>query len=140
MIAFNLSYNETKLCKNLDYWSRDMLNFDFLENDLGKVSSSYFVHGFSRKMVLILYSINGHLETSASASRHQHRHWRLHRHCKKEIFFLWSFYFCQSKFVMKKTSMVKSFSSTFAHLTGSVSRCFEQLFCRKPVSTCFWRK
>ena len=51
-----------------------------------------------------------------------------------------SFYFCLSKYLMKKISIVKSFSSTLAHLIGSFSGCLEQLFCRKPVSTCFLRK
>ena len=85
--------------------------------------------------------ISGHLEISASTSRHQHRHWRRHRHqhCKT-VFFLAKFLFCFLKFLMKKTSMMKSFSSTLAHLPWSFSRCLELLFCRKPVSTCFWRK
>ena len=34
-----------------------MLNFDFLEKSLGIVSPSYFVHDFSRKMFLKLYSL-----------------------------------------------------------------------------------
>ena len=32
--------------------------------------------------------------------------------------FLSSFYFCLSKFLMKKTSIVKFFSSTLAHFLG----------------------
>ena len=35
-----------------------MLHFDFLEKSLGLVSSPYFVYDFSRKMFLMLYSIN----------------------------------------------------------------------------------
>ena len=35
-----------------------MLNFDFLEKGLGVVSSRYFVYDVSRKMFLMLYSIN----------------------------------------------------------------------------------
>ena len=35
-----------------------MLDFDFLEKDLGIVSPSYFVYDFSRKMFQISYSIN----------------------------------------------------------------------------------
>ena len=58
----------------------------------------------------------------------------------KKFFVLQSFYLCLLKYLMKKISMVKSFSSTLAHLIGSFSHCLEQLFCRKPVSTCFWRK
>ena len=34
------------------------LNFDFLEKGLGIVSPPYFVYDFSRKMFLMLYSIN----------------------------------------------------------------------------------
>ena len=46
------------LNKNSDCWSRDMLNFDFLEKVLGIDSSAHFVYGFSRKMFLMLYSVN----------------------------------------------------------------------------------
>ena len=42
----------------LDYWSRDMFNFDFLEKDLGMVSPPYFVCDFSRKIFFKLYSFN----------------------------------------------------------------------------------
>ena len=34
LIALNMAYNKNKLYKNLNYWSRDMLKFDFLEKDL----------------------------------------------------------------------------------------------------------
>ena len=44
--------------KTLDYSSRDMLNFFFLENGLEIVSPLHFVNDFSRKMFLKLYSIN----------------------------------------------------------------------------------
>ena len=58
-IALNLAYTIT-LClyKTLDYWSRDMLNFHFLEKGLGIVSPPHFVHDFSRRMFLMLYSLN----------------------------------------------------------------------------------
>ena len=59
---------------------------------------------------------------------------------QKKFFFSQSLYFCLSKFYMKKTSMVKYFWSTLADLPGSFSRYLEQLFCRKLVSACFWRK
>ena len=74
-----------------------------------------------------------YLEISASASA-------MTSALQKNFFFLRSFYFYFSKFLMKKTSMVKSFSSTLVHLPGNFSRCLEQLFCRKPVSNCFWRQ
>ena len=35
-----------------------MFNFDFSEKGLGKVSPAYFENDFSRKMFLMLYSIN----------------------------------------------------------------------------------
>ena len=35
-----------------------MLNLDFLEKDLGIVPSPHFVYDFSRKVFLMLYSIN----------------------------------------------------------------------------------
>ena len=53
------------------------------------------------------------------------------------LFVLRSFYFCLSNYIIKKTSTVKSFSSTLAHIPGSFSRCLEQLFFGKPVCTCF---
>ena len=36
----------------LDYWSRDMLNLDFLEKSLGMVSPPHFVYDFSLKNLL----------------------------------------------------------------------------------------
>ena len=50
---------QNKIYKTLEYWSRDMLNFNFLEKDLGIVSLPHFVYDFSRKVFLMLYSING---------------------------------------------------------------------------------
>ena len=50
--------NQNKIYKILEYWSWDQLNFDFLEKGLGIVSLSHFVYDFSRKMFLMLYSIN----------------------------------------------------------------------------------
>ena len=35
-----------------------MLNFDFLDKGLGKVSPGHFAFDFSTKMFLMLYSIN----------------------------------------------------------------------------------
>ena len=47
-----------KLFKTLHYWSRDMLNFYFLDKGLGRVFPAHFVYVFSTKMFLILYAIN----------------------------------------------------------------------------------
>ena len=56
-MTLNLAYNQNKLYKTLGYWSRDILNFDFLEKGLEIVSSPHFVHDFSRNMFFMLYSI-----------------------------------------------------------------------------------
>ena len=42
----SLAYNKSKLYKNLDYWSRDMVNFDFLEKSLWIVFPPHFVYKF----------------------------------------------------------------------------------------------
>ena len=57
-IALNLAYNKNKLYKTSDYWFRDMLNFNFSEKGLALVSPSNFPYDFSRKMFLMLHSIN----------------------------------------------------------------------------------
>ena len=57
-IALRLAYNKNNLYKTSDHWSRDILNFDFLEKDLGIVSPPHFVYDFSTKMFLMLCSIN----------------------------------------------------------------------------------
>ena len=43
--------------KTLDYWSRDMLNFDLLGKGLGIVSPPHFVYDLSRKIIFMLYFI-----------------------------------------------------------------------------------
>ena len=48
--------------------------------------------------------------------------------------------FAFRSFLWSKTSMVKSFSTTFVNLPGSVCCYLEQLFSREVVSACFWRK
>ena len=47
-----------KRYETLGYWSRDMLNFYFVEKGLGIVSPPHFMCGFSRKIFLMLHSIN----------------------------------------------------------------------------------
>ena len=44
--------------KTLDYWSREMLQADFLEKDLTIVFLPHFLYDFSRKMFLMTYCIN----------------------------------------------------------------------------------
>ena len=62
-LSFNIfgspsTWHTTKTNKTLDYWSKDMLNFDFLEKVLGTISLPHFVYDFSRKMFLRLGYIN----------------------------------------------------------------------------------
>ena len=54
--SFNFAYNKSKLYETLGYGSRDILNF--LGKGLAIVSPLHFVYDFSRKMFLMLYSIN----------------------------------------------------------------------------------
>ena len=49
---------KNKLYETFDYQSRDMLNLDFLEKDLGIVSPPHYVYDFSRQICFRLYSIN----------------------------------------------------------------------------------
>ena len=56
-IALRLAYNKNKRFRTLHYWSRDILNFDFLDKCLGIVSPPHFVYDFSTN-VYMLYSIN----------------------------------------------------------------------------------
>ena len=41
-----------------------MLNFDFLEKGLGKVSPAHFVYDFARSMFLMFYSITDQISLS----------------------------------------------------------------------------
>ena len=107
------------------------LNIQLLIKQKRKIERAFIK---TRNPFLISALNNAHLEISASASALT----LASASALQNFFFvLRSFYFCFSKYNMKKTSMVKSFSSTLAHIPGSFSRCLEQLFCRKPVSTCF---
>ena len=53
-----MPYNKKRLYKTLDLWSRDMVDFNFSEKGLGPVSPRHFVYDFSRKIFLMLHSIN----------------------------------------------------------------------------------
>ena len=57
-IVLKLAYNRNKLFKTLHYWSRDMLNFDYLDKGLRIVSPAHFGYDFSTEMFLVLYSLN----------------------------------------------------------------------------------
>ena len=56
--ALNLAYNKNKLHEILDCWSRDKFNFNFSEKVLRLVSPRQFVYDFSRRVFLMLHSIN----------------------------------------------------------------------------------
>ena len=47
-----------QMYKTLEYRSRDILNFHFLEKGLEIVFLPHFVHDFPSKMFLMSYSIN----------------------------------------------------------------------------------
>ena len=51
-------YNKKKLFNPLDNWSREKFNSDFLEKHLEIVSPPHLVYVFSKKMLLMLHSIN----------------------------------------------------------------------------------
>ena len=57
-IALNLANNQNRIYKTLEYWSRHMLDFDILEKSLRIVPLLHFMYDFSRKVFLILYSID----------------------------------------------------------------------------------
>ena len=50
--SLNLAYNLSKI---LGYWSRDMLDFHFLEKGVGIVSPLHFVYDFSKKKCYSCY-------------------------------------------------------------------------------------
>ena len=50
--------SKNKLYKTFCYWSRNILNFNFSEKGLGVVSPPHFVFVCSRKMFLMLCSVN----------------------------------------------------------------------------------
>ena len=52
----NIFNNKNELYKTLEYWSRDNINFNFLEKGLGLVSPPHFVYDFWRKIFLMLHS------------------------------------------------------------------------------------
>ena len=57
-IALNFPCNKNKLYKTLDYWSRDMLDFNFSEKGLSLVYPPHFDYDSLRKMFPMLHSIN----------------------------------------------------------------------------------
>ena len=57
-IALKLACNKNNLFKTLHNWSKDMLNFDFLDQDLGIDLAPHFVYDFSTRMSLMLHSIS----------------------------------------------------------------------------------
>ena len=49
--SLNLEFNKNNLYETSDNWSKDILNFDFLEEGLGIVSSLHFEYDFLKKNV-----------------------------------------------------------------------------------------
>ena len=80
-VVFNLACNKNKLNKTLDYWFTDILNFSFLEKDLGTVSRPHLVCDFSRKMCLIYNLLTDHI--SVPDCRYLLRYWSI---CVLQLF------------------------------------------------------
>ena len=55
LIVLNLTYNKSQLYKTFDYWSRDILNFDFLQKGLGIVSAPHFEYVYSRNISHVMF-------------------------------------------------------------------------------------
>ena len=49
-VALKLAYSKNKLYKILNYWSREMLNFDFSEKSLERFSTTFCVRFFKKKV------------------------------------------------------------------------------------------
>ena len=92
----------------------------------GCSDSIFYTWIFVPNQLTVVY--RGHLEISASAL------------ALTSALALQKVYFALRTFSLSKTSMRKSFPSIFAGFPRSFSCCLEQLFSRKLVSTCFWRK
>ena len=54
-LALNFPYNKNKLYKTLDYWSRDMLNFNFPEKGLRLVSPPHCVWFFKKNFYHVTF-------------------------------------------------------------------------------------
>ena len=52
-MVLNLAYDKNKLYETLDFWSRDMLNFDLLERGVEIVPPPHFGYDFSREICYI---------------------------------------------------------------------------------------
>ena len=117
MIALNLAYIGNKLYKTLDYWPRDTLNLDFLEKGLGIVYPRNFVYNFSRKIFLMLYSINW--PTSLPNYLYNLIYWTVCVLQLQLIFLIQKFSYCKDKILnnlgMKRAFKVKqkAFSNFF---------------------------
>ena len=53
-----ISIQQKQMFKTFQYWSRDMLKFEFLDKGLGINSPAHFLYDFSTEIFLMLYSIN----------------------------------------------------------------------------------
>ena len=57
-ISVPLTFNKNKLHKTLDYWSRDILHFDFLGKGLRIVSPRHYAYDFSTKNFIMIRRIS----------------------------------------------------------------------------------
>ena len=49
------AYNKNNLHETLNYWFRDMLNFNFSENDLGLASMPHFMYDFKKNVCHVIF-------------------------------------------------------------------------------------
>ena len=95
----------------LDYWSRDMPNFNFPEKGLGLVCPPHFADDFSRKLFLIFsHYILLTDQISLSDSLYFSRYWAI---CALQLFFNQAVTFCymtkKSRQKLKSLENEKSF-------------------------------
>ena len=121
-----------KLFKENKNKSRTSLPASFSSQLLEKYVSHIIFYELIKFYSLIVFS-----SRAIWKSRHRHLGISIGIDVGIGIDILRSLYFCLSKSDMKKTSMVKYFSSTLTDLPVSFRRCLEYLFCRKPVRACF---
>ena len=82
LVALKLACNKNKPFKTLHYSSRDMLNFDFLDEGLGIVSPPHFMCDFSPKMYTQCYILLSN-QISLSGCLYFLRYWTI---CLLQLF------------------------------------------------------
>ena len=108
LIAHKLAYNKNKLFKTLDYWSRDMPKFDFLEKGLGIVFHHILCMIFQEKC----FSVYALLTDQISLPDYIYflKYWKI---CVLQLLFNYN----QWQKLFEKLLFKQSFSSSLPPLT-----------------------